>query len=104
MGFAPKEGIEGVRRDRWTGREVTQRRKIGSRGACELRVSRVLRRKERKGATLFALPNASVTEKVGRDLEAIEFGDAGHIGEGVNHAVGMVRRWVKGKRVSFSGR
>ena len=46
------------------------------------------------------LPNASFTEKAGRDLEAIEFGDAGYIVEGVNRTVGVVRRW--GKRVSFT--
>ena len=67
-------------------------------------MGRVLRRKGRKGVTLLAFPNAGFTEKVGRDLEPIEFGDAGHIGEGVNRTVGMVRRWVKGKRVSFSRR
>ena len=77
--------------------EDARGRRIGCRGACELRVGRVLGRKGREGGTLLALPNASLAEKLGRDLEAIEFGDTGHVGEGVNRTVGMVGSWGKRK-------
>ena len=96
--------IEARVRVPWVGRRGTEdarRRRIGSRGACELGVGRVLRGKGRKGATLLALPNASLAEKLRRDLETIEFGDAGHVSERVDRTMGMVCSWgnkVKSER------
>jgi hypothetical protein len=60
-----------------------------------LRVGRVLGRQGRNGVTLLALPDASLAKKLGRDLEAFEFGDAGHVGKRVDRAMRVVGSWRK---------
>ena len=44
----------------------------------------------RKGVTLLALPDAGLSKKFKRDLEALEFGDAGYVGKRVDCAMGVV--------------
>ena len=56
-------------------------------------MGRVLGRQGGKGVTLLALPDASLAKKLGGDLEALEFEDAGYIGERIDRAMGVVGGW-----------
>ena len=88
--------IEARRRVPRGGRRRTEDilgRRVGSRAACKLRVGRVLGRQGGKGVTLLALPDASLAKKLGGDLEALEFEDAGYIGERIDRAMGVVGGW-----------
>ena len=75
------------------GTEDVGGRRVRSRGACKLRVGRVLGREWGKGVTLLALPDASLAKKLGRDLEALEFEDGGYIGKRIDRAMGVVGGW-----------
>jgi len=58
-------------------------------------VGRVLGRQGRKGVTLLALPDTSLAKKLGRGLEAFEFGDASYVGKRVDRAMRVVGSWSK---------